>query len=201
LQILKAELTLPRSQANRLFHPLAGAYLRTLCAVLYRNGGVAPSRVHVAAIALCSAALHLPFTFSERAALARRLRREPKPPAPLFMIGHWRSGTTHLANILSRSSRFGVLPPIAVGLPWEALGLARLIGPRIERHLPPDRLIDAMALAPDLPQEDELALASPPPSSIGAIHCPKSRTLPAEPPRCASMPGPPHRTHWPPSSV
>ncbi len=154
-----------RGQAHRVFHPLAGADLRTLCAVLYRNGGVAPHRAHVAVIALGSAALRLPFTVGEHVALAWKLRREPELPAPVFIIGHWRSGTTHLANVLSRSPRFGILPPIAVGLPWQALGLARLIGPTIEQYLPGDRLIDAVALAPDLPQEDELALANMTPLS------------------------------------
>ncbi len=133
--------------------------------MLYGNGGVSPHRAHVAAIALCSAVLRLPFTVSERAALAWQLRRSPAMPAPLFVIGHWRSGTTHLANVLSRSPRFGILPPIAVGLPWEALGLARLIGPYIEQYLPRNRLIDDIALAPDLPQEDELALANMTPLS------------------------------------
>jgi hypothetical protein len=148
-----------------VFHPLAGADLRTLCAVLYRNGGAAPRRAHVAAIALGTAVLRLPFTVTERAALAWRLRREPNLPAPVFIIGHWRSGTTHLANVLSRSPRFGILPPIAVGLPWEGLSLARLIGPTIERYMPRNRLIDDLALTPDSPQEDELALANMTPLS------------------------------------
>jgi hypothetical protein len=148
-----------------VFHPLAGADLRTLCAVLYRNGGVAPRRAPVAAIALFAAALRLPFTAAERVVLDWRLRREPPLPAPIFIVGHWRSGTTHLANILSRSPRFGILPPIAVGLPWEALGLARLIGPYVEQFFPRNRLIDDIALAPDLPQEDELALANMTPLS------------------------------------
>ena len=159
-------MTASGGQAHRLFHPLAGADLRTLCAVLSRNGGVSPSRAHVAAIALCSAALRLPFTLAEHAALARRLRGQPNLPAPIFIIGHWRSGTTHLANVLSRSPRFGILSPVAVGLPWEALSLARLIGSHIERHLPPNRLIDDIALARDLPQEDELALANMTPLSF-----------------------------------
>ena len=154
-----------RGRAHRVFHPLAGADLPTLCTVLYRNGGAAPRRAHVAAVALGSAVLRLPFTLAERAALAWRLSREPPLPAPVFIVGHWRSGTTHLANVLSRSHRFGILPPIAVGLPWEALGLARLIGPTIERYVPRNRLIDDLALTPDSPQEDELALANMTPLS------------------------------------
>lgn len=147
-------------RAHRVFHPLVGADLRTLCASLYRGGGVAPRRAHVAAIALSTALLRLPFTAAEAAALRWRLRWQPALPAPVFILGHWRSGTTHLANTLSRSGEFGILPPISVGLPWEAMGLARLMAPLIEQFFPRNRLIDAVALAPDLPQEDEIALAN-----------------------------------------
>lgn len=152
-----------------MFHPLAGADLRTLCAVLSRGGGVSPRRAHAAAVALCTAVLRLPFTAAEGAALAVWLRRAatrgPPLPAPVFVVGHWRSGTTHLANVLSRSPGFGILPPISVGLPWEALGLARLVAPFVEQFLPRNRLIDDVSLAPDLPQEDELALANMTPLS------------------------------------
>jgi hypothetical protein len=149
-----------RGRAHRVFHPLVGADLRTLGMVLLQSGGIRPSRWHVPSIALATAALRLPFTVAERAALGWQLRGCPELPAPVFIIGHWRSGTTHLANLLSRSPRFGILPPIAVGLPWEAMTLARVVRPLVEQFYPRDRLIDAIPLAPDLPQEDELALAN-----------------------------------------
>ena len=178
MSLLPEHASRGRGRAHRVFHPLVGADLRTLCTVLYRGGGVSPRRAHAAAIALCTAVLRLPFTAAEAAALAVRLRREPgfgaaaggaprtpSLPAPVFVVGHWRSGTTHLANVLSRSPRFGILPPIAVGLPWEALGLARLVAPFVGQFFPRNRLIDDVALAPDLPQEDELALANMTPLS------------------------------------
>ena len=144
-------------KSHRLFHPLCGATLPTLACLLLR-GGVAPSRAHVAAIALAMALLRLPFTLGEAAA-AGLARGEPGP-APIFIVGHWRSGTTHLANLLSRSGAFAILSPIEVGLPSEALGLARIVRPFIEQFFPRTRLIDDIALSSDLPQENELALAN-----------------------------------------
>ena len=157
-----------RGRAHRVFHPLSGADPATLLRVLAGSGGVAPGRAHVAAVALGMALLRLPFTLAEQAALELMLRRGRALPAPVFIIGHWRSGTTHLANMLSRSLEFGILPPISVGLPWEALGLARVAGPFIEQFFPRTRLIDDIALAPHLPQEDELALANM--SALSPIH-------------------------------
>ena len=164
-RVLPAPSSRGRGRAHRVFHPLVGADLRTLCGALSRNG-VAPRRAHVAAVTLSMAVLRLPFTAAEGAAMRWLLRRERSLPAPVFIIGHWRSGTTHLANVLSRSDAFGILPPISVGLPWEALGLARLVAPFIEQFFPRNRLIDDVALASDLPQEDELALANMTPLSF-----------------------------------
>ncbi len=157
-----------QGRAHRVFHPLSGADPATLCRVLVRSGGLAPGRAHAAAVALGMALLRLPFTLAEEAALELMLRRAPVLPAPVFIVGHWRSGTTHLANMLSRSPKFGILPPISVGLPWEALGLARVVRPFIEQFFPRTRLIDDIALAPHLPQEDELALANM--SALSSIH-------------------------------
>jgi hypothetical protein len=128
------------------------------------KGGIRPGRAHVAAIALAMTALRLPFMLGE-AAVAEALpwlrrERDPAQPAPVFIIGHWRSGTTHLANLLSQSAAFGILSPISVGLPAEALGLGRLARPFIEQFFPATRLIDDMPLRLDLPQEDELAMAN-----------------------------------------
>lgn len=148
-----------RGRAHRLFHPLCGASPGTLARLLLQ-GGVAPERAHVAAIALAITGLRLPFTLAEAAASAAWLHLREPGPAPIFIIGHWRSGTTHLANLLSRSPAFGILSPMDVGLPAEALGLARAARPFVEQFFPRTRLIDGIALANDLPQEDELALAN-----------------------------------------
>ena len=79
-------------------------------------------------------------------------------PAPVFIVGHWRSGTTHLYNVLSRSPALAGCrrsPRTAVGLPWDHRPDPHDPG----RHLPRDRLIDNIPVTPDSPQEDELPLA------------------------------------------
>jgi hypothetical protein len=47
-------------------------------------------------------------------------------PPPIFIVGHVRSGTTHLHNLLAASGQFATVPPVLAGMPWEALGLARV---------------------------------------------------------------------------
>lgn len=80
--------------------------------------------------------------------------------SPIFVIGYWRSGTTHLHNILSQAENFGYISPLMAGLPWDILGLVRMFQPLMELALPSDRYVDNVAVKPDSPQEDSIALAN-----------------------------------------
>jgi len=123
------------------------------------DGGVVPARLPQAAIPLGACLCRFPFTTLERLYVAARLGHAPKIAPPIFIVGHWRSGTTHLYNIMSQAG-FGYVSPLAAGLPWDLLGLARVFRPLLERSLPGDRFIDNIPVTPTSPQEDEIALAN-----------------------------------------
>ncbi|TVR98222.1 MAG: sulfotransferase [Rhodospirillales bacterium] len=146
-------------------HPLSGSNLATLVRVIWENGGVSPRRMPQAATAVAAALGRWPLSAAEKVVVARRLRRAGPMPAPVFVVGHWRSGTTHLYNILSKGG-FGYVSPLAAGLPWDLLGLVALCRPMLERALPRDRYIDSIPVKPDSPQEDEVALANMTPLSF-----------------------------------
>jgi hypothetical protein len=144
-----------------VLHPLCGSNLSTLIRALARSGGaIRPARVPHVMIALAAVLCRWPFSAAEGAWMAARRRRQPAMPAPLFIVGHLRSGTTHLQNVLSRSGHFGQISPIALGLPWDMLGLGALLSPLLERVLPDNRYVDQVRVTPDAPQEDEIALAN-----------------------------------------
>ena len=149
-----------RRKGPRLFHPLMGANPATLFRVLRANGGVPLSRTPHATLAMLASLARWPFTAYERVRVAGWRRRRGGTPAPVFIVGHWRSGTTHLYSLLARSPRFAYVPPLAVGLPWDFLVLGAALRPLLERALPADRFIDQVAVNPDSPQEDEIALAN-----------------------------------------
>lgn len=150
----------------RLMHPLAGADLRTLCTLLATNQPIAPDRLPQAGLALLAALGRWPCSSLERLAVAWLRRRMPPMPPPVFIVGHWRSGTTHLYNVMSKAPDFGYVPPLATGLPWDLLGIARVFRPLLERTLPRHRFIDPIPVNPDSPQEDEIALANMVPLSF-----------------------------------
>lgn len=155
-----------RRAGPRLSHPLSGADIATLARVLADAGPIPLNRwPHLAAV--CGSVLgRMPFTLGERAAVAWRRRHPVDDRPPIFILGHWRSGTTHLYNILAKSRQFGFVSPLAAGMPWELLGLVRLIRPLLERALPEDRFIDNIPVEPDSPQEDEIGLANMTPLSF-----------------------------------
>lgn len=148
--------------SRRLVHPLTGSSPSNLVRLVRDNAPVAAGAVPRLALALGFAVGRLPFRPVERVRLAllRARADDVLSRPPVFIVGHWRSGTTHLYNILSRSPRFGYVTPLATGLPWEFLGLGEIIRPFLDALLPSDRLIDRVPVDPDSPQEDEAALAN-----------------------------------------
>lgn len=150
----------------RLLHPLLGSSLPNLVRVLRDNGPVPPRRIPHVAIALAVAGLRLPFTALERVVTGLSRKTRPLSPNPVFIVGHWRSGTTFLYTLLAQDPRFGSVRPLSTGLPCEFLTLGRMLGPLLEHALPGDRFIDRMEVRADSPQEDETALSNMQPLSF-----------------------------------
>lgn len=80
------------------------------------------------------------------------------PRQPVFILGHPRTGTTHLHNLLCKDDRFAYATTFAVGFPSSFLNTAWL-APYLGLLIIDDtRPMDNMALAWNSPQEDELAV-------------------------------------------
>ena len=147
-------------------HPLCGADLKTLAAV-FRYGGAPSADKRMKALSIWGAALgRAPISMIEKLVAESSLPKAEDLPPPIFILGHWRSGTTHLYNVMVKANTFSYVDPIATGLPWDILGMARALRPILERTIPRDRYIDNIPVTPDAPQEDEIALASMTPISF-----------------------------------
>lgn len=152
-----------KKQLNRrklATHPLCGADFKTLWSVFRRCGGIQVDRIGDLGMILGAALARLPFDWMEKVYVDSVSRDLPSSSPPVFILGHWRSGTTHLYNILSKSPSFGYLPPIATGIPWNMLQLGRWLEPMLIKTLPSERFIDNVPVQHDSPQEDEIALAN-----------------------------------------
>jgi omega-hydroxy-beta-dihydromenaquinone-9 sulfotransferase len=82
-------------------------------------------------------------------------------PPPVFILGHWRQGTTHLHNLLATDDRFGYPTLYQVCFPHTFLTTESTWGARaVGKLLPDKRPMDNMALGVELPFEDEYALCA-----------------------------------------
>jgi len=77
---------------------------------------------------------------------------------PVFILGHWRSGTTHLHNLLAQDDvQFAFPNTYQVINPQTFLTTETINTRRFAWLLPPKRPMDNMALSFQSPQEDEFA--------------------------------------------
>ncbi len=80
--------------------------------------------------------------------------------APLFILGHYRSGTTHLHNLLALDPQFAAPTLFQVFNPHTFLTTERLAAPVVDRIVARRRRQDEMAQGAGLPSEDEFALCT-----------------------------------------
>src|SRR5215469_5830629 len=89
-----------------------------------------------------------------------RFREETVPP-PLFILGHWRSGTTHLHNLLSQDDRFAFPNLYQVLYPHTFLTTETVNTRLLSSLVPPTRFgIDNVEISWRAPYEDEFAIAT-----------------------------------------
>lgn len=90
----------------------------------------------------------------------RKIAEAEIPQAPIFIIGHWRSGTTHLHELLVRDDRFAFPTTYECFAPYHFL-VTEWIVPRLTWFLlPRKRPMDNMTAGFDRPQEDEFAICA-----------------------------------------
>jgi hypothetical protein len=84
--------------------------------------------------------------------------RAARPERPLFVLGIWRSGTTHLHNLLARDTRFAYPDFFEVFYPHTFVSTGWFNRALLARFLPERRPQDNVRMAITEPQEDEFAL-------------------------------------------
>ena len=85
-----------------------------------------------------------------------RLQKNDIQP-PVFILGHWRSGTTYLHSLMAQDGQFGVLTNTQAFFPWSMM-VGKKWAAALMRLVLPKQRWDGVALAPDSPQEEEFAL-------------------------------------------
>jgi len=94
----------------------------------------------------------------ESALLGGRVERQTIDHPPIFILGHWRSGTTLLHNLMTLDSQFTYPNLYQVMYPDHFLLTERIVTRMTGWVLPKTRPMDNIPAGWNLPQEDEMAL-------------------------------------------
>ena len=94
----------------------------------------------------------------EQLIYGKKIARTEIADSPIFIIGHWRTGTTHLHELLALDPRFTCPTTYECFTPHHFLVSRWFVAPFIRLVFPARRIQDNMAIGLDHPQEDEFAL-------------------------------------------
>lgn len=126
---------------------------------LLRDNHFAVSLMHLPrAISIsCQSIQNSLFQWNERRQVGEELDNVDVPP-PLFLLGHWRHGTTHLHNLLTVDKRFAYPNSYQALYPFTFLTAERFHSRIIDFFMPQRRPMDNVEWNMWSPQEDEFAL-------------------------------------------
>lgn len=79
---------------------------------------------------------------------------------PVFIIGHWRTGSTYLHNLFSLDQNFAFPTTLQTVIPASFVKFTKLMRPIVVGSLPDTRPQDDVALGADLPNEEEYAMGN-----------------------------------------
>ncbi len=92
--------------------------------------------------------------------MGRKIASTQIDTPPIFVIGHWRSGTTLMHELLALDERFAYPDTIDSFTPNHVLVTRFLLSPLMWMLLPRKRPMDDMAVRVQSPQEDDFALCA-----------------------------------------
>lgn len=143
---------------------LVGADKRTLEAVI---GGEKPAAGYRGKVRRTKfvAALLRPFYNINTRRYNSLANTEDTAKDPVFIIGHWRSGTTFVHNVFTQDEQFGYCTTYQTVFPHLMLWGYGFFRTLVKFFMPNTRATDKMELGVDIPQEEEVALSNMTPLS------------------------------------
>jgi hypothetical protein len=142
---------------KKLINALLFTDLRTRLNLVLKHGFKA-DYLSRAIFMLADSLIISPFNFLETLIYGKKINNTEILQAPVFILGHWRSGTTHLHNLLSLDSQFAYYRTFDAIFPKASIVLA-CIESLIDLLLPKTRKIDNVSLSTESPQEEEFGIA------------------------------------------
>lgn len=148
-------------QLFALSQPLAGSAPAALWANLRAaHFRIAPRYAFRFAVVAGTSLVLAPLAWLEQRRYRQRIAAVRPAHDPVFILGHWRTGTTLLHTLMAQDPQWGFLSTFQSFMPRVAILGQRGLKPLLQRTLPRTRPMDDMVLHMDLPQEEEFALGN-----------------------------------------
>ena len=143
---------------DQLWYPRAwnGMPLRILLRIALRNRF---QTTHVPRFFACllTATLSSALALLQSGLYGRRITRTHLSADPIFILGHWRSGTTLLHELMILDKRFTYPTSYQCCTPLHHLVSQSWLSPMVSKLMPDKRPMDNMRFGVNYPQEDEFA--------------------------------------------
>jgi hypothetical protein len=167
----------PRDWAARIWE---GCDFFAWLRILFRNRcAVSWTHLYIAVIITFVSFVHTLLRWIEEAVYGRRIRRTQITPPPIFILGHWRTGTTLLHELLILDPRHGFPTTYECLDPTHFLLTETFVTKWLYFLAPSRRPMDNMKAGFDRPQEDEFAMCM-----LGASSPYLTIAFPNRPPQC-----------------
>lgn len=121
---------------------------------------VAPSGIPMFGIISGLSLLNSSLSVMQNLFYGKKIQEVTIDQQPIFVIGHWRSGTTLLHEYMIRDPRFTFTDTYSCFCPTHFLHTQHYLRPMVSILMPKKRPMDNMATGFDHPQEDEFALCA-----------------------------------------
>lgn len=137
---------------------LAGSTIKNYFKIL-RKGHIAPRYYFKIFLTTLIVLIATPFHLWENIIFRRKIKEFKFKKPPLFILGHWRSGTTLLHNMLTKDPSAGYITTYQSLFPTN-LASKWLFRTFMRINMPDKRPSDGVELNIDFPQEDEFAFSN-----------------------------------------
>ncbi|MCG8345321.1 MAG: sulfotransferase [Chlorobiales bacterium] len=136
--------------------------------LIIANKGVDLNRIPLALFITIGLFLLAPFRLAASIGRRSAIKSASLSEPPIFIIGHWRSGTTHLHYLMSASGRFGGIHSFDAFYPFFSLWIRdeKSLLNRMLKRLSWKRHQDNVNVGVDCPAEEEFAVAHTSPYSF-----------------------------------
>lgn len=139
--------------------PSLGIQVRNWMKLIITNGLIAFKYYPRVFLVNLVSTIGIPFRIYERWKWDKEVEKTNLKKPPIFILGHWRSGTTHLHNLMVKDPQFGFITMLQAAFPKSFMS-NNFFRSFMKIFLPKTRPMDNMKMGIDEAQEEEMALGN-----------------------------------------